>query len=142
MRKRVFIDLDGVLADFDRGFEVDGKKTFMDHHTPGFFALLKPMPGAIEAYKTLSKKYEVHILSTAPWSNPRSWMEKREWVHVHLGRAAFKKLTLTHRKDLLRGDYLIDDRLLNGADKFQGEYIWFGSDKFPNWKSVLRYLLK
>jgi len=38
------------------------------------------------------------------------------------------------------GDYLIDDRLKNGADKFQGELIYFGSDQFPDWKAVVVYL--
>jgi 5'-nucleotidase len=29
------------------------------------------------------------------------------------------------------GDYLIDDRLKNGAGEFKGELIHFGTDKFP-----------
>ena len=32
----------------------------------------------------------------------------------------------THRKDLLIGDYLIEDRLANGAKDFKGELINFG----------------
>ena len=38
------------------------------------------------------------------------------------------------------GDYLIDDRRFNGASEFQGEWIHFGSEKYPDWKSVLQYL--
>ena len=38
------------------------------------------------------------------------------------------------------GDYLIDDRLRNGAEKFNGEHIHFGTEKFPDWNSVLKYL--
>ena len=53
---------------------------------------------------------------------------------------------LTHRKDLNRGAYLVDDREKNGAKEFgerEGqEWIHFGSDKFPDWESVLGYLLK
>ena len=45
------------------------------------------------------------------------------------------------KKNLNYGDYLIDDRLANGADLFKGEHIHFGSDKFPNWESVCSYLL-
>jgi 5'(3')-deoxyribonucleotidase len=55
---------------------------------------------------------------------------------------------ITHRKDLLIGDYLIDDRLANGAESFKGELIHFGKDyktfepnPFPTWESVLKYLL-
>ena len=36
-------------------------------------------------------------------------------------------------------DYLIDDRLERGVDKFEGEYIHFGKPKFKDWKSVLNY---
>ena len=54
---------------------------------------------------------------------------------------AFKKLILSHNKGLLLGDYLIDDRIANGVDGFKGEHIHFGTDQFPDWKSVLEYLL-
>ena len=29
----------------------------------------------------------------------------------------------------------------NGADKFKGELIHFGTEKFPNWKSICSYLV-
>ena len=38
------------------------------------------------------------------------------------------------------GDYLVDDSTRNGAGEFSGEHIHFGTDKFPDWKSVLDYL--
>jgi 5'-nucleotidase len=40
------------------------------------------------------------------------------------------------------GDYLIDDRNAhNGLDKFKGEFIHFGAEKFPDWDSELKYLI-
>ena len=36
---------------------------------------------------------------------------------------------------------LIDDRLHNGADRFDGELILFGSEKWPTWAAVTDYLL-
>lgn len=55
---------------------------------------------------------------------------------------------ITHRKDLLIGDFLIDDRLKNGAEDFKGELIRFGWDyenlkwnEYPNWNSVLNKLM-
>ena len=55
---------------------------------------------------------------------------------------AYKRLILSHHKNLNRGDYLIDDRPhKGGADKFDGEVIAFGSERFPDWDAVLRYLL-
>ena len=48
-------------------------------------------------------------------------------------------MVITHRKDLCQGDYLIDDRGKNGTSEFSGEWIEFGSEKFPDWNSVLEY---
>jgi len=58
-----------------------------------------------------------------------------------LDGAAHKRLILSHHKNLNVGDYLIDDRPANGADKFTGEWIHFGQDPFPDWKSVTDYLI-
>ncbi len=44
------------------------------------------------------------------------------------------------RKDLNIGDYLIDDSKFRGQQKFKGEWIEFGSEKFPDWDAVLTYL--
>ena len=63
------------------------------------------------------------------------------WVKRYLGEIAYKRLILTHHKNLNIGDLLIDDRTANGADLFNGEHIIFGSKKYPNWKSVCNYLL-
>ena len=52
-----------------------------------------------------------------------------------------KKIIMTHRKDMIYGDYLIDDRTANGAAQFKGEHIHFGTSKFPDWASVVKYLL-
>jgi hypothetical protein len=38
------------------------------------------------------------------------------------------------------GDFLIDDRTRNGADRFTGEHILFGSEQFPDWATVMNYL--
>jgi 5'(3')-deoxyribonucleotidase len=67
-------------------------------------------------------------------------MHKRLWVDKYLGEGAYKRLILSHNKNLNMGDYLIDDRTKNGAGEFSGELIQFGSDSFPDWKSILNYL--
>ena len=76
-----------------------------------------------------------------PWENSSAWKDKNEWVKKHLGKSAHKRLILSHHKNLNKGDYLIDDRTANGAGEFEGEHIQFGSEKFPDWDSVLEYLL-
>jgi 5'(3')-deoxyribonucleotidase len=57
----------------------------------------------------------------------------------YLGDAAYKRLILSHHKDLLRGDYLIDDSTKNGVADFQGKHIHFGTPEFPNWQTVIEY---
>jgi 5'(3')-deoxyribonucleotidase len=101
---------------------------------------MEPMPGAIESFIELTKHFETYVLSTAPWDNPSAWSDKLLWVKNNLGEHAFKRLILTHHKNLNTGDYLIDDRTARGADNFAGEHIHFDTKKFPDWQSVMKYL--
>lgn len=129
--------MDGVMADYE------GKASYKDNpekETNGFFTELEPIEGAIEAFKKLSEHYDCFILTTPPWSSPTAWGEKRLWVEKHLGEYGFKKITETHRKDLSRGHYLIDDRTVNGAGEFDGIHIHYGTPKFPNWEAVVNFL--
>jgi 5'(3')-deoxyribonucleotidase len=61
-------------------------------------------------------------------------------VKRHLSANAYKRLILTHHKNLNHGDFLVDDRTKNGADRFRGEHIIFGSREFPDWPAVVAYL--
>lgn len=146
MKKVLYVDMDNVLVDFKTGIaRIDPEllKQFEGNldEVPGIFGLMDPMKDAIESYNKLAKQYETYILSTSPWENPSAWHDKLVWVKKHLGEVAHKRLILSHNKHLNIGDYLIDDRLKNGADKFTGELIHFGTEKFPDWKSVVEYLL-
>ena len=137
--------MDNVLVDFPSAFaqlapEVLNQYDDRLDEIPGIFALMDPVPGAIEAYEKLTKIYDTYILSTAPWKNPSSWSDKLLWVQKYLGQVAYKRLILSHHKNLNDGDYLIDDRTKNGADNFRGELIHFKTDRFPDWDAVLKYL--
>ena len=145
MKKIVYVDMDNVLVDFESAFpklpkEILDKYENDEDDIPGIFALMEPMPGAIESFIELTSHFETYILSTAPWNNPSAWTDKLLWVKNNLGNHAFKSLILTHHKNLNNGDYLIDDRTKRGVDRFAGEHIHFGTKKFPNWQSVIKYL--
>jgi FMN phosphatase YigB (HAD superfamily) len=145
--KTLFFDMDGVLVDFKSGEEKVDEATLREYgeHSediPGIFSLMSPIEGSVKAVKTLAKHYDVFILSTAPWRNPTAWMDKRTWITKYFHGTFYKKIILTHRKDLILGDYLIDDRPNNGASEFSGEWIQYGSGKFPNWDAIIAYLAK
>jgi 5'(3')-deoxyribonucleotidase len=142
-RKIVYFDMDNVLVNL--GKKIDESYSHLGDPTDeveDMFKEVEPMPGAVDAFKQISEsdKYEAYILSTAPWNNPASWTHKRLWVEKHLGENAYKRLILSHNKQLCIGHYLIDDRTKNGAGEFTGEHIHFGQGEFLTWESVLDYL--
>lgn len=158
-KKILYLDMDGVLADFDKCMKAikpelyeegefdtyDKKSDEIDAivaKQPHIFEDLEPMEGAIDAVKQLFNRYDVYFLSTPMWAVPESYMGKRKWVEKHFGEYAKKKLILSHRKDLAIGHYLVDDRFKNGAGEFTGKHIHFGNSEFPTWKETLAYLVQ
>jgi 5'-nucleotidase len=149
----VYIDMDGVIADFSEAIKTHSKSSLASYqkdpdNIPGIFEHLDLIPGAKEAIHQLhlSNKYDLFILTTASWDNPTAWMHKRLWIEKHFGEIFYKKVIITHRKDLLMGDYLIDDRTANGACNFKGTHLHFGWDyinhknnTYPNWEAILDY---
>ena len=143
-KKRVFVDMDNVLVDFESGLVLVSDSVKKEYEgrldeIPRLFGLMKPMHGAKDAMHELQKHYDLFILSTAPWKNPSAWSDKVAWVTKYLDDVFHKRMVIAHRKDLCQGDFLIDDRGKNGTSDFAGEWIEFGSEKFPNWDSVLDY---
>lgn len=143
--KILYIDMDNVLVDFPTGVARVPQDIVKDYEgrldeIPGIFALMDPVPDAVESFSRLAAIYDTYILSTSPWDNPSAWSDKLLWVKRYLGSPAHKRLILSHHKNLNIGDYLIDDRLKNGVDRFLGQHIHFGSAEFPDWHSVVAYL--
>ena len=143
----VYFDMDGVLVNFQSGIDNLTPEEKIEYEgrydeVPGIFGLMEPMEGAIDAFNEIAKHYDVYILSTAPWENPTAWIDKIEWVQKYMGKNAYKRLILSHNKHLNMGDYLIDVRTANGAGEFKGEHIHFGTEEFPDWTCVKKYLLE
>ncbi len=137
--------MDGILVDFISALLLVDKEILMEYKgheddIDRLFSLMKPMPGAIEAINFLFQYFDTYILTTAPWNNPSAWRDKLLWIKRYLPEVGHKRLIISHNKHLCQGDYLIDDRIRHGVDRFNGEHIHFGKGIFKDWKSVLKYL--
>jgi len=100
MTRRLFLDLDGVMADFDVGFErlfgmapADYCDTFGDdgmweriHSEPNFFFNLPPCTSALAAFEFVRSHPNLSILTACPKSAYKHVAaQKRSWVRMHLG---------------------------------------------------------
>lgn len=154
MKTLLYFDMDNVLVDFHSGLDKvseevkaqyadDGKGKPHYDDIPGIFALMEPMPGAKDAVNALKDKYDCYILTTSPWDNPTALQDKLNWVKKYFGEIFYKRIIFSHHKNLCLqpGAYLIDDRPNHGADQFGDHHIQFGTPQFPDWQSVLNFLL-
>ncbi|KZE41369.1 5' nucleotidase, NT5C type [Microbacterium sp. T32] len=147
----VLVDMDGVLADWFGGMadayqEAGGDIADFDLNrwdlgttgavrqlqrsvqaTPGFYAGLAPIDGAIEGlYLLRDLGATVKLCSTPDATNPTCASDKVDWVANHVGTAWVKDLILTHDKTLVRGAVLIDDKPeVTGAVVPEWEHIIF-----------------
>lgn len=156
MEKIIYVDMDNVLVNFQSGLDLieeNVRKEYADDGTgkpcydeiPGIFGKMLPQNGAIEAMHKLKEAgFDMYILSTAPWKNPSAWSDKLLWVQKYLGDVFFKRIILSHHKNLCHGDYLIDDRDKNGASEFNGELIRFNTDvpSEQEWSRIVKYLFE
>jgi 5'(3')-deoxyribonucleotidase len=153
--------MDEVIADpmgemidwYYREYGVEADKTkmngswlpgFPEHHqpmvmerlkAPGFFRNLPVMPDAVDTLRRLNEQYEVFIVSAAmEFPNSLTW----------------KQIALTGSKDLVFGDFMIDDHVKN-LKGFRGKpYLYTaahnltvtGYDRIDNWKQAADIFLK
>ena len=139
---RIYIDMDGVIADFDKAKKLlpEPCKARPDLHVN--YLHLDVISGAYYAVKYLYENHDVFIASTPPWTRPEVWSDKRVWLEQNFPYLK-RKLILTHRKDLLIGDVLIDDSQYRGQPDFKGEWFWFNQNwDNKNWKACLKFIKK
>ena len=137
---RIYIDMDGVITDFKQGQEYQGYKLSKRPDLVVNYRTLPVMEGAIKAVAKLNADHEIFIASTPPWTRPEVWGHKREWLEEHFPYLK-RRLILTHRKDLLIGDILIDDSKYRGQPDFKGNWFWFNKDwSNRNWNACLEYI--
>jgi 5'(3')-deoxyribonucleotidase len=169
MSSRIIIDMDEVIADpmgamtewykKEYGNAPDKSrmvgswiKGFPDEHqtmirqrleSPGFFRDLPVMEDAVDVLRRLNERYEVFIVSAA-MEFPNSLKDKYDWLMEHFPFFTWKQIALTGSKDLVFGDYMIDDHVKN-LKGFKGKpYLYTsahnltvtGYDRINNWKEA------
>lgn len=126
--QRIFVDLDGVMANFDkRALEILGKP-FIRHDNSiwdtlekyqDFFQGLEPMPDAFTLWREI-EKFKPIILTAIPRVKrfPMAEIHKKEWVERHLGKhIEFRTGPYAREKQFhcVGKDILIDDNAINIA---------------------------
>jgi 5'-nucleotidase len=140
MEKRIIlVDMDDVLADFEKGFLVEWRKKHPDkmyipleertvykipnqypaelrplvdgiYQASGFYRNLPIIAGGKEAIIEMKEKGHAVFLCTSPLTEYANCvLEKYQWAEEKLGWDWTKKIILTKDKTLVRGDILIDD---------------------------------
>lgn len=128
MSRQLYLDCDGVLADFDAGAErLLGMKpkTFAERYNlgkmwaklaqaPNFYGTLPLMPGAVRLFEAV-RHLEPVILTGLPrggWAAP----QKVAWAAEHFpGTRIITCMAVDKREHCAEGDVLVDDMLKHRA---------------------------
>lgn len=141
MRRRVFIDMDGVVVDFDAYKMAHGLTGDEVKRTPGAYLDMPAIPGAIDSVRSvIGMGYEVWMATKPPTGIAFAYADKAQWVLHHLPELK-RRIIITHDKGMLGGphDFLCDDRPHKAnCEEFAGTLLRFVGGY--HWSNALREL--
>lgn len=145
IKKRIAVDMDGVLADvYAQFFRLDEIKTgtrktvesvtgvmeleafpYGREHvlSDDFFRSAPVMKDSQNILEQLNKQYEVFIVSSAT-EFPKSLSEKQAWLGEHFPFISWKQMVFCGSKIIIQADLMIDDHFKN-LDYFTGQTLLF-----------------
>lgn len=137
---RIFVDMDGVIVDFDAYKDKTGLAGDEIKRMAGAYLEMPTIPGAIAAVRSLiGMGFEVWVATKPPTGVPHAYSDKADWVMRELPELK-RRIIITHDKGLLgdTGDYLCDDRPHKAnCERFAGTLLRF-VDGY-HWPQALEY---
>lgn len=137
---RVYFDMDGVVADFERAARERSMDPAHFKLVAGAYLDLHPVPGALEAVEAVaSAGFLVFLLTKPPSANPYAASEKLLWARRHLP-ALEDRVIITPDKGAvgLPRDFLVDDHPeWANARNFPGTVLQFSGDWAPILEAIL-----
>lgn len=137
---RVFVDMDGVIVDFDAHMKATGLSGDELKKLPGAYLAMLAIDGAIDAVRSLiGMGFEVWIATKPPTGIPYAYSDKAEWIMKNIPELK-RRIIVTHDKGLLGddGDYLCDDRPHKAnCEQFKGRLLRF-IDGY-HWQQAIEY---
>lgn len=130
-KPRAYVDLDGVLADFDKAARERNLPPSVAKTVAGIYSDLPLIKDAVTGLAELEQLgFDVWILTKIPRENPWAATEKLQWVRRHLPHPLHDKVIITPDKGCVGcyRDVLIDDHPeWANACNFPGRVIAFSS---------------
>lgn len=138
---RVFVDMDGVMVDFELYMSENNLTAEEVKNQPGAYFAMKPIEGALKAISEMTKMgYDVWVATKPPTGVSHAYGDKAAWIFDRIPELK-KKIVITHDKGFLGNydDFLVDDRLHKAScHEFSGTLIPFVDGK--TWTDVLKQL--
>ena len=135
----LFIDLESVLM------AIPSAHVPVDHETSagqtaGHDVMPSPSPEAVSAYRKLIKEYDAYIVSDMSAVSGLRLDDIQSWLNIHFGKQAGSHMVITSVCNILKGDFLITRRRPK-KNTWQVTPLSLGSKSYPDWTSIVRYLM-